>query len=307
MKSFLVAAMIAITATIFGACSKPAAPANNSNAAANKAQVPSLRDDLVALETKTHQALKNKDAAYMNEMVPDNFLGYVGQKLATKKEVLDWFSNATCTIKSQTLSDEQVHVISPDSALLTFITTTDGMCGDKPWPAKTWAATLYVKKEGKWRPHYHQEAVIPEPDAAPKAATAMNKAELMPPSMTDDFTKTLTKRETDIWNSVKNGDKKFMDENTAPTFMQLGMNGRGTREELIKMVEDKSCKIDSYSFSNTVSSRLTENLAILAFAAKEKGECDGKPIPEYVHAADILLMQPDGKWKSAFYMESPVK
>ena len=77
--------------------------------------------------------------------------------LQGKDKAMDMFTKNPCDVKSYSLSDTKVDWIDKDTALLTYKAESDATCGGQKSPSPVYAASVWVKKNGKWIAAFHQE------------------------------------------------------------------------------------------------------------------------------------------------------
>ena len=129
----------------------------------------------MALERSAYDAWKNKDAKFWDPFLTSNFVGFSNGKKLDKAAAIKDFGQSDCDIKSVAISDDQMTPLGPNAVLMTYKTTTDGICGGQKVPANAWAAGVYVREGSQWKGAFHAETNIRDPNAAspkPESATA---------------------------------------------------------------------------------------------------------------------------------------
>jgi uncharacterized protein (TIGR02246 family) len=147
-RTFTVVVMIVAAATLaLGQTkSKPGAGADNS-----------VREALIALEKQAWEAWKTKDAKFFQGYLTDDSINVRASGIVRKAEILKEYSSLTCEIRSYSLDNFDVVMLDPNTAILTVKANQDVTCGGQALPATVWAATVYVKRGGKWQSVFYQE------------------------------------------------------------------------------------------------------------------------------------------------------
>jgi hypothetical protein len=131
-------------------------PAPKPRPAMSKAQI---QNQLIATEKKLWEAWKNKDVKPFKAHLSPNSVMISENGLESKDSILKFIEGHDCVVKSYELSDFKVTWVDSDAALLTYKATQDATCGGTAAPAAVWAASLYVRRGGKWYAATHQETV----------------------------------------------------------------------------------------------------------------------------------------------------
>ena len=113
-------------------------------------------NSIIGAEQQFWEALKNKDAKFLDANVPDDLVTVSMFGVLGKAVVIDLFSKMPCEVKSVTLTDFKVTFYTSETALLTFKGATDGTCAGKAVPT-VWASAVYVKRHDRWLKVSHQE------------------------------------------------------------------------------------------------------------------------------------------------------
>src|SRR2546423_12658440 len=91
-------------------------------------------NNIIDLEQQFWEALKNKDAKFLDANVPDDLVKVSMFGVLGKAVVIDLFSKMPCEVKSVTLTDFKVTFFTSETAFLTFKGATDGTCAGKAVP-----------------------------------------------------------------------------------------------------------------------------------------------------------------------------
>lgn len=304
-------------AAFFAACGAPAgnnAPAaNNANAAnasnANSAKpvaAAPTKEALMTLEKSGWEAWKNKDAKFWDSFLSDKYIGFDAKGRTDKATAIKSLTDPKTTVKSYSLSDEQMTLLGPDAALLTFKGTQDYTTDGKPGPSPTWSASVYVRDGDKWKAAYYNEMLAADPKAPPAkpakpAATAKPAADVKPADAATEALLTVEKKGWEFW---KNRDAKGIEPMLAKDLSIIDSGSRYDYAATMKLWFESKCDIKSYSLSDAASTSFTKEMSILTFKASASGTCDGQALGS-TWSTSIYVK--DGEtWKLAFASNTPL-
>lgn len=115
-----------------------------------------VKEQIIALEKAGWEAWKNKNAAWYQTNVTDDFLLVNSEAVSTKEEVVK--STATdCDVKSYSLDNFKFVMLDKNTALMTYTAMQDGVCNGKTIPAQVRASVNYVRRNGKWLEAFYME------------------------------------------------------------------------------------------------------------------------------------------------------
>jgi hypothetical protein len=131
------------------------------------AQAPSALDKaIIANERKLMEFVAKKDKAGFTAMVTPDAIGLDAMmgvmKTSDFAAMLDQVSITTWKI-----SDEKVHVIDANNAVIAYKWTGTGTFQGQNFPSPVWASTVWTKKGDKWLAAFHQETEAVKPPPAP--------------------------------------------------------------------------------------------------------------------------------------------
>ncbi len=127
----------------------PAAPvASADHAAAEKA--------LIANEHKINEAVAKGDKATFTSLVAADSAMADETGYMQMSDFLPMFDQVK--VSTWKISDEKVHWAGANAAVVTYVWTGKGTFQGQPVPEKTYASTVWTKKDGKWVVVYHQES-----------------------------------------------------------------------------------------------------------------------------------------------------
>jgi ketosteroid isomerase-like protein len=103
------------------------------------------------LENKWADAVKSGDTSAVNSMLSDKYVSTESDgTMHTKSDALDLMKKAKVT--SSAVSDVQVHMIDPNTAIVTGVWTGSGTGPDgKPFNATERWTDTFVKEGGQWK------------------------------------------------------------------------------------------------------------------------------------------------------------
>lgn len=310
MKNMLRSIFVALAAISFAACGAPAGnspAANNANAAnANTAKpvaAAPTKDALMTLEKAGWEAWKNRDAKWTEENASDKYVGLGTSGRMDKATSVKSYATQKCEIKSYSLSDDQMQMIGPDVAVLTFKGAQDANCDGKKSPANVHSASIYVREGDKWKSAFYAETPVVDPKAPPAKPAApakkddAKKEEAKPDAATD----AVLAIEKKIWEAWKAKDPKALEDVLAKDFVFYGGEGRRDRPTIIKAwATENKCEVKSYWLSDAASVSLTKDVSLLTYKGGGDGKCEGQPIMTQWYVAAYMK---DGEaWRPVFGM-----
>jgi hypothetical protein len=117
-----------------------------------------VEQKLTAAEKQLWEAWKNKDMGpFKQHLTDDTVMVDPGGITHGKDKAVDFMTKNPCDVKSYSLGDMKVDWIDKDTALVTYKAQSDATCGGQKTPESVYAASLWVKKNGKWLGAFHQE------------------------------------------------------------------------------------------------------------------------------------------------------
>ena len=121
----------------------------------------------------------------------------------------------------------------------------------------------------------------------------------------DDLVATLSAIEENLWEGWMNHDGTPFREHLVDNSVAINQEGVFTgKQAVIEDIEQGTCDVKSYSFSDWAVHRVSEDTAILTYRATQEAICDGQKIPENVIASSVYVRQ-NGTWMNAAYHETP--
>ncbi len=108
-----------------------------------------VETQIIALEKAGWEAWKNKNGAWFQTNLTEEYLLVNSEGVSNKSEIVK--STATdCEVKSYSVDNFKFVMLNKDSALLTYKGMQDAVCGGKTMPAKVNSSAVYVRRGGKW-------------------------------------------------------------------------------------------------------------------------------------------------------------
>lgn len=309
-RIYFLAITLAATA-LFAACGAPAAnnapAATNANAAntnvAKPAAAAPTKESLMTLEKAGWEAWKNRDGKWTQENASDKFITFGAAGRIDKAASVKSYTEQKCEIKSYTLSDEQMAMVGPDVAVLTFKGSQDYTCDGKKGPANVYSASVYVREGEKWKSAFYAETPVVDPKAPPAkpAAPAKKDEAKKEEAKPDAATEAVLTVEKKIWEAWKSKDGKALEEALAKDFFFYGGEGRGDRATTIKnWSTDNKCEVKSYWLSDAQSVSIGKDVTMLTYKGGGDGTCDKQPIKTEWY---ISIYSKEGDaWKQSFGM-----
>lgn len=311
MKTIYLLCLLVFAVVFAGACGAPAsnAPANanaagsNANANANAAKpvaAAPTKDALMTMEKAAWEAWKNRDGKWTQENASDKYVGFATAGRMDKAASIKSYTDQKCEIKNYTLTDDQMQVVGPDVAILTFRGAQDYTCDGKKGAADVHAASMYVREGDKWKAVFYGETPVVDPKAPPKPPAKKDEAKA-DESKPDAATEALLSVEKKNWEAWKNKDAKALEDALAKDFAFLTGQGRTDRAATIKAwAPDNKCEVKSYWLSDAKSVSLTPTVSLLTYKGGGDGTCEGMPIMTEWYAG--VYMKDGETWRPAFGM-----
>jgi hypothetical protein len=303
---FLTAAAAPVFATLAGH-----ALANDGNAAkttARTATAAATKDALVTLEKSAYEAWKSRDAKFWDTFLSARFVGYGSSGRLDKASATREYTGADCEIKSFALADDRMVPLGSGAALLTYESTVDGICGGQKVPAKSRAASIYVRDGGAWRGAFHAGAPIVDPkSASAKAADekeTQRKGEARPAAQ-DAGTLALMVAERAVWEAWREHDARKLEELTAGEISFVNIFGAyfATKADALKDWTGPGCDVKSVSVSDGAATMLSPIVGILTFRGAADGTCYGQKVGPIWGTS--VYVKDGGAWRWTFGINLP--
>ncbi len=116
----------------------------------------SVEAQIIALEKAGWEAWKNKNAAWYQTNVTEDYLDVNSDGVFNKAFVVK-VTATDCDVKSYSLDNFKFVMLSKDVALLNYTAMQDGVCGGKVQPSTVRASSVYVRRGGKWLNAFYTE------------------------------------------------------------------------------------------------------------------------------------------------------
>jgi hypothetical protein len=301
-----------VTAALFVACGAPAdnAPAANTanvanaNTAKPMAAAPT-KEALMTMEKASWEAWKNRDAKWTEVNASDKYVGLGTTGRMDKAASIKSYTTQKCEIKSYSFSDDQMQMIGPDVAVLTFKVQQDYTCDGKKGPANVWSASIYVREGEKWKSAFYAETPVVDPKAPPKPAAPAKKDEAKKEEAKPDAaTDALLAIEKKIWEAWKVKDAKPLEDILAKDFMFYGGEGRRDRAAIIKAwATENKCEVKSLWLSDAMSVAIAKDASMLTYRGGGDGKCEGQPLTTDWYVS--IYSKEGDAWRQSFGMGVP--
>ena len=116
----------------------------------------SAEAQIIALEKAGWEAWKNKNAAWFQTNLTEEFLLVNSEGVSNKAQIVK-STPTDCEVKSFSLDNFKFVLLDKDAALLTYTAKQDAVCNGKTIPANVRASVNYVKRGGKWLEAFYME------------------------------------------------------------------------------------------------------------------------------------------------------
>ncbi len=122
-------------------------------------------ETLIALEKRSWEAWKARDAKFFQDVLADDHLdvGFFGP--VGKAAVVAGVASPACEVKSYALDKFRVNVIDSSTALVVYWAEQDTLCGGTAVPSPAWVSSLYSKRGGRWVNVLFQQTQTPKTQA----------------------------------------------------------------------------------------------------------------------------------------------
>lgn len=104
---------------------------------------------VVALEKQSWQEWKNKNSAWFQTYLTEDFLSVHNNGVENKAQTVKSIA-ADCEVKSFSLDNFKFVMLDKNAALLNYTAMQDAVCSGKTIPANVRVSVVYVKRGGKW-------------------------------------------------------------------------------------------------------------------------------------------------------------
>lgn len=265
-------------------------------------------DALVTLEKSATEAWKSKNAAFWDTFLSDAFVGYGMSGKLDKASAAKEYTGADCEIRSYALSDERMTPLGQDAALITYTSTVDGTCGGEAVPARSRAASVYVRDGDRWKAAFHAEASIVDPQAAPATPVGRQGAPAQGgarPAGADAVTEAMHAVEKAVWEAWRAHDAKALDALTTREISFINIFGTyfANKADAFKDWTGPGCDVKSVSVTNAAGTMLSPTVGILTFTGGADGTCYGQKVGS-VWGTSIYVKENDA-WKWTFGINLP--
>ena len=289
------------------------APANRTgalNTAENTDRAAPTMETLVALERSAYAAWKTKDAKFWDTFLSAKFVGFGSIGKLDKVSATREYTGADCEIKSYALSDEQMNLLSKNSALITYKTTVDGTRGRRKLPANNWAATVYVADGDRWKGVFHAGAAIVDPTAAPAGPVARTEAPEQieaRPADSDADTDAMFAVEKAVWEAWKDHDAEKIAGLTARNISFINIFGvyLATKADALKNWSGAGCDVKSVGVTDAAGTMLSPTVGILTFKGAADGTCFGQRVGP-IWGTSVYVKEGNA-WKWTFGINVPAR
>ena len=298
-------------AAFLAACGAPAGntgtnaanTGNTANTAAKPAPAAPTKEALMTMEKAGWEAWKNRDGKWTVDNATDKYVGFSSTGRMDKAAAVKSYTEQKCDIKTYSLSDDQMQMVGPDVAVLTFKSAQDYTCDGKKGPANVNSASIYVREGDKWKAAFYAETPVVDPKAPPAkpAAPAKKDEAKKEEAKPDAATEAVLAVENKIWEAWKTKDAKALEAVLAKDFVFTGGQGRRDRATILKeWATENKCDVKSFRLSDAMSASIAKDVTMLTYKGGGEGTCEGQPIMTEWYVS-VYTKEADA-WKQAFGM-----
>ena len=134
-----------------------AAPAKKDEAKPSDTKPDTLTDSLMAIETKSWEAWKQRDKAGVEGVMAKGFMYVSGLGVKNRDDAIKLWADAKCTGLDYKFSDPMGISITPDVSLVTYKADSKGTCDGKPVPPHVWVASYDIKEGDAWKNAFYTD------------------------------------------------------------------------------------------------------------------------------------------------------
>lgn len=118
-----------------------------------------LKEDLVTLEKAGWKAWAKGDGEFFRKNLTEDHVQVVAGAgwVVGREAIATEIAKGACEVKSYDFHDIKLRHLAKDVAILSYTATQDASCEGNQMPAKVYATSVYVKKDGKWLAANYQE------------------------------------------------------------------------------------------------------------------------------------------------------
>lgn len=303
MKRYV--ALVALALLPLWGCTQPAeAPANNNanttaNANLTAAATPTPADSaLQDQERQIWDALKRQDYDAFGQMLADEFIYVTNDglhdKAATIKAVKDYAPSEI------NFSEWKVIPIDQDASVVAYQVTQKATANGKPLPETPFrAASVWVKRGGKWVAIFHQDTDIAPPSATPTPATANTNANTnahpaASPAASPAEPTNPTDKEKQIWAELKRKDYNAFASDLADNAFEIEPDGVYDKAGSVKGVQ--AFDFSKFTLSDFKEVKIDDDASIVTYVVK------GGKVPE---RHSTVWTKKSGTWLALLHEGTP--
>jgi len=134
-----------------------AAPAKIAEPKQSEARPDALTAALMAVENKSWEMWKKRDAKGVEAVMATNFMYLDGTGRTERAEAINGWSEPKCEGLGFALTDPVSVSLAGDAAFVTYHSSVQGICDGKPEPSSLWVASFDVKEGGIWRNAFYTD------------------------------------------------------------------------------------------------------------------------------------------------------
>jgi hypothetical protein len=263
----------------------------------------------VALEKSAYEAWKSKDAKFWGAFLSDGFVGWGSSSRLDKASATREYTGADCDIKDYALSDAQTTSLGHAAVLIAHKITVEGTCGAQKIPPNSWAASVYVRDDNRWKAAFHAEAAVVDPAApvTPVGRKSGHQVSLTKPIDRGAHTDVLLALEKTVWDAWKDHDAKRLDGLIATNMQFINIFGihLATKAEALKNWSGEGCDVKAVSLTDAAATMLSPTVGILTFRASAEGTCFGQKVGP-IWGSSIYVKHGD-TWQWNFGINVPAR
>lgn len=268
-----------------------------------------IESQIIALEHKYWEALRNKEAKTLAEIRAEDFREADQDGVLDKKQAAQ--AESDMEITSYALRNEKVEALQPNVALLTYEVAYKGSYKDKDISSPhAYVVSMYVRRNRSWRLAYSQETAAKEnlPDAFtetyPPSTTAANigsPAQKTPQSGADTLERQLLANEKAIWDLSIRNDFQGWSQLTSDDALAVYDTGYASKAEVLEAIQGMDG--GHYSMEDVRIIPVGDSAGLVVYKVTQDWKEGGKKLERQYYVSS-LWQKREGKWLSRFWQET---
>jgi hypothetical protein len=118
-----------------------------------------IKSTVNSLEKQMWAHWKNREFGEMKALMAVNARFVGGNKVQNRDQLAEELRKSDCAVKSVTMNDVNVSVVSSTVAIITYKSVVDGICNGKPvGSGGDLNTSVWARRDGRWRTILHHQS-----------------------------------------------------------------------------------------------------------------------------------------------------